>query len=331
MTLARIENPPQALMSAVSQLDAALALAEDAYELIDIRNDAQRMAVISAAAGFKELHLRFSKLVRLAEVEYVEKNPPMKPQEKGELGMASRWGIVSSQREPTIKPEPVTENERKKLTSAYSDTALARQVIREADDPDDLSRRVIARKIREIKQDIQPVKEVVLPQGKYGVILADPPWRYGDPVTENRAIENQYPTMTLEEIKALDVPALTLDKAVLYLWATSPKLPEAIEVMKAWGFSYKSSWVWIKESIGMGFWGRIRHELVLIGTKGGFNVPLPEVRPDSVIEAKRGRHSEKPAEVYERLERIHPDQSKVELFARGQRDGWAVWGNEVDE
>lgn len=122
------------------------------------------------------------------------------------------------------------------------------------------------------------------------------------------------------------------DDAVLWLWAVNSLLPEALQVMAAWGFVYVASIVWVKPSIGPGGLVRNRHEQLLIGRRG--HVPAPEGpdRPDSVIEAPRGRHSAKPTEAYERIERAYPHLSKCELFARGTpREGWVAWGNEVEE
>src|SRR5207302_1804599 len=124
------------------------------------------------------------------------------------------------------------------------------------------------------------------------------------------------------------VPAA--EHALLFLWAVSALLPEALALIEAWGFRYKTSFVWVKNGIGPGVWARNRHELLLVGAHGQVSPPEPERRPDSVIEARRGRHSEKPACVYELLERAYPRLSKLELFARGRpRAGWAAWGNEV--
>jgi N6-adenosine-specific RNA methylase IME4 len=168
-----------------------------------------------------------------------------------------------------------------------------------------------------------------LPQGPFDLLYADPPWQLGHPDSPH-APENHYPTLPLEEIKALKVPAA--EDALLFLWAVTALLPEALEVIAAWGFSYKSCLVWVKDWIGPGTWLRNRHELLLVGRRGDHRPPDPEDRVDSVLEAPRGRHSEKPAEVYELLERMYPRASKLELFARGApRAGWAAWGNEVDQ
>lgn len=168
-----------------------------------------------------------------------------------------------------------------------------------------------------------------LPTGPFAVVLADPPWRYEFSETDSRKLENQYETMDLPQIKALGETLPLEDDAVLFLWGTSPKLPEALAVMEAWGFTYVTCAVWVKPSIGAGYWFRQRHELLLVGKCGAPPVPLAKIRPDSVIEAARGKHSEKPQRVYELIEQMCPGLAKVELFGRGQRDGWVVWGDQA--
>lgn len=166
--------------------------------------------------------------------------------------------------------------------------------------------------------------------GCYRLIYADPPWRYEHVVTESRAIENQYPTMSLDDICALRVPAA--DDAVLFLWATSPKLAEAMRVIDAWGFSYRTCAVWDKDALGMGYYFRQQHELLLVAARGASVVPAASARPSSVLRARRGRHSEKPAFVYDLLELMYPEFSeadRIELFQREPRAGWSAWGNEA--
>lgn len=164
---------------------------------------------------------------------------------------------------------------------------------------------------------------------RYGVIYADPPWRfepYSRDTGMDRAADNHYPTMTLEEIKALPVPAAT--NCVLFLWATVPMLPQAFDVMRAWGFAYKSNFVWVKRNHGTGYWNRNRHELLLIGTKGDIPAPAPGTQYDSVIDASAPRHSVKPFHFREIIEDMFPNLPRIELFARERFDGWDAWGNE---
>ena len=163
---------------------------------------------------------------------------------------------------------------------------------------------------------------------KYSVIYADPPWQYERPVSDSRKIENQYPVMSLDEIKALPVNKLATDAAILYLWATSPKLEESMQVMNAWGFSYRSCAVWDKEIMGMGYWFRQQTELLLVGIRGAMPSPEPASRVSSLITSRRGRHSQKPDCVYRMIETMYPDLSRIELFSRQQRSGWAAFGNQ---
>jgi N6-adenosine-specific RNA methylase IME4/transposase-like protein len=163
--------------------------------------------------------------------------------------------------------------------------------------------------------------------GPFPVILADPPWRYEFIESASRAIENHYPTMSLDEICDLEVPAA--DDCVLFLWVTPPKVAEGIQVLDAWGFNFRTSMVWVKDKIGMGKYVRQQHEWLMIAKRGNFPLPDPEDRPASVIEAPRGAHSEKPEEIHKIIERMYPFLDRCELFARKPRDGWASWGNEI--
>lgn len=173
------------------------------------------------------------------------------------------------------------------------------------------------------------------PAGKYAVLLADPPWRY-DHAPDNREIENQYPTLTADEIACFEdadqrpVADLPAEDAVLFLWATNPKLTEAMRVIEGWGFQYVTNMVWVKDKIGMGYWARQKHELLLIAKRGDMSPPPEHLRPDSVIEAPRTRHSAKPASVYEFIESIWPNEPKVEVFSRSERAGWAAFGNQLE-
>ena len=161
------------------------------------------------------------------------------------------------------------------------------------------------------------------------ILYADPPWRYEHVKTESRAIENQYPTMALEEICALGPTIPATPDAVLFLWATSPKLAEAMEVLRAWGFSYRTCAVWDKEKIGMGYYFRQQHELLLVATRGSPPTPAPADRPSSVVRVARGKHSAKPAEFAGLIEAMYPELPKVELFSRTPRAGWVGWGNQA--
>jgi N6-adenosine-specific RNA methylase IME4 len=189
-----------------------------------------------------------------------------------------------------------------------------------------VSANVAARQVRRRLRNAQLPPPQPLPEGPFDLILADPPWQLGHPDSPH-APEDHYPTLPLDEIKAIQLPVA--DDAMLFLWAVSSLLPEALEVMGAWGFEHKTTLCWVKDSIGPGVWLRNRHELLLVGRRGNHPPPDPEDRADSVLEAHRGRHSEKPEQLYRLLERMHPHAAKLELFARRRQPGWAAWGNEV--
>lgn len=180
-------------------------------------------------------------------------------------------------------------------------------------------------KIVAISTGNAPVGEIA---ERYPVIYLDPPWRYEHAESEARAIENQYPTMSLDEIKAMDMTRVAFDDCVMFMWATSPKLAEAFEVLDAWGFSYRTCAVWDKQKIGMGYYFRQQHELLLVAVKGQPPTPAPADRPSSVLSYPRGQHSSKPHEVYEVIEAMYPTLPKLEMFCRTPRAGWGVWGNQ---
>ena len=164
---------------------------------------------------------------------------------------------------------------------------------------------------------------------KYNVIYADPPWEYEFSKSNSRAIENHYPTMTLEKICNLKVNELAERDCILFLWVTAPKLEEGLQVVKSWQFVYKTCAIWDKEIIGMGYYFRNQHEILLVATKGNMTIPEAEVRTSSVIRSKRQSHSKKPDIVYEIIDNMFPDFRKIELFARNNRANWDAWGNET--
>jgi len=160
------------------------------------------------------------------------------------------------------------------------------------------------------------------------VLYADPPWQYEHPISNSRKIENQYSTMSLESIKQMNI-SIAKD-AVLYLWATAPKLTEALSVMDSWGFAYRSCAIWDKGMIGMGYWFRIQHELLLVGVRGKKSPPKPEQRVSSILCVKRGQHSSKPDQVRHMISTWYPNERKLELFAREAHEGWDSFGNQVE-
>jgi len=164
---------------------------------------------------------------------------------------------------------------------------------------------------------------------RYPIVYADPPWQYEHMETESRIIENHYPTMDLDAICSLPLADITTPDAMLFLWSTSSKVAEAVRVIDAWGFNYRTCMAWVKDKIGMGYYVRQQHELLLIAAKGTPPAPAPSDRPPSVVLADREAHSVKPVVFYELIEQMYPGLPRIELFARSERKGWAAWGNQA--
>ena len=174
----------------------------------------------------------------------------------------------------------------------------------------------------EVSRKKKPVKNAIP-----NLILADPPWKYDFSETTSREIENKYETCDVDQI-IKHIPPHNKD-CILFLWATAPKLLEAIQVMDGWGFTYKTHAVWDKQKIGMGYWFRGQHEILIVATKGKVSPPDSEDRISSVFQEKRTAHSAKPDCVYAWIEKTFPLNVKLEMYCRTQRIGWQSWGNEV--
>lgn len=199
------------------------------------------------------------------------------------------------------------------------------KILRQAE-KDKLTTRQLADLVSQFKRRQDEEIRLANEPQKYAVILADPAWEYDFSLSDSRQIKNQYLPSSLADMKRLRVPAA--EDSVLFMWATSPKLDQAIELIGAWGFEYKTCMVWVKDQIGMGYYARQKHELLLIAARGGLELPDPSIRPESVFYAPRTEHSEKPEESYVLIETMYPTYNKLEMFARGHREGWEVWGDE---
>jgi N6-adenosine-specific RNA methylase IME4 len=165
--------------------------------------------------------------------------------------------------------------------------------------------------------------------GHYKVILADPPWLYDIPAIVANT-KSDYDQMSPDDIKAIRVPKSK--DSVLFLWAPAPKLREGLEVMDAWGYEYRTCAVWEKpRKFNQGFYFMVNHELLLVGKAGNMKCPRQEDRAWSVFSGKSNHHSQKPDSLYTIIEKMYPDQSKIELFARRRREGWDAWGNQLND
>ncbi len=173
---------------------------------------------------------------------------------------------------------------------------------------------------------------------RYSVIYADPPWSFKtySEKGKGRSAERHYPTMRKEDIQKLPIKNISAKDSVLFLWVTAPCLIEGIELVSAWGFTYKTvAFTWVKQNkkdnglfTGMGYYTRSNAEYCLLATRGKV-LERQSHGVHSVVLSHIERHSKKPDEVRERIVRLFGDKPRIELFAREYADGWDCWGNEV--
>lgn len=229
----------------------------------------------------------------------------------------------------------------------------ARKPIKTTFLPDAENRRELMKVAKDLRADQQKVKHAVrlatmdgiarngtatapAALGRvYPVYYADPPWKFGvhsEVTGREKSAENHYPTMTTDAIVELMTGLIGgSNPAVLFLWATNPMLPDGLRVLAACGFTYVHNYAWDKEVAGTGYWGRDRHEHLLIGRRGDIAAPLPGSQPESVHRERKGRHSAKPDFYADTIERLYPGIAKLELFCRKPRPGWDAWGFEAGE
>lgn len=173
---------------------------------------------------------------------------------------------------------------------------------------------------------------------KYKIIYADPPWAYNDKMAGHSfSLDHEYETQSKDWIAKLPVGSIADDNSVLFLWAVSPQLPEALQVMKAWGFKYTTvAFCWSKKTVNgkevsnLGRWTMGNVELCLLGVKGKPNGLRLDKSVKQLVVAERTKHSKKPDEVRRRIVQLFGDIPRIELFAREKPEGWDVWGNEVE-
>lgn len=331
---AALRDAPQILAAMRAQLDLAASL-DEVKSLVD-RAEVIRVAARKAGA-MRDIQNDAAEYKLDAErkagqmLAQLERNPGIRTdlEPRGSLTRGSEY-------RETLRAADIDESAAKRWQriaaipedeyEAYKADARSKGEVTESGAVKLARQRAKAEKVATIAA--QPVAD--LPQDvTFPVLLADPPWRYDYAEDTTRQIENHYPTMPLDDIAALKVPAA--DDAVLFMWTTSPKLREAFTVLDGWGFTYRTCMVWVKDKIGMGYYARQQHELLFIASRGKLPVPEPSDRPPSVFHGARTAHSAKPPIVHELIERMYPHYRRCELFARSPRPGWDVWGNQAAE
>ncbi len=304
---------------------------------------------VSDAAGLLNVSPRSVKAARAlrreAPAEIVQQA------ERGEVSLhGAKTGLRAAKQELARRGEDVSPEALSRAYDLLKDQAeAARQAAK------DRKKAIRAAREQQLAGRIASANAALAaPQRQYGVILADPEWAWDtwSEAGKDRSPENHYPLSATEVIAARPVVNLAAPDCVLFLWATAPRLPDALAVMAAWGFEYKSHCIWRKAEIsgvdhnpgkrdrggyssavvlGTGYWFRNAHELLLVGVRGDVPCPAMGNQFPSVIDAPPRRHSEKPERFAELIEGYFPNVPKIELNARRARPGWDIWGAEAPE
>ena len=210
--------------------------------------------------------------------------------------------------------EPIKQNK-------YKDVCTAVQSIY----PKNITWNKVRAELPEQKQISEPLEPT---KGKYQVIVIDPPWNYGTEYNaDTRRVASPYPEIPTEELKKFVIPAD--ENSIIWLWTTHKFLPDALELLKVWGFEYKLTMVWNKEKMGMGVWLRCQAEFCLLGIKGKPQWNLTNER--DVLSIAREEHSRKPDEFYVMVDKLCPVIKKIDIFSREKREGWSQYGNETNK
>jgi N6-adenosine-specific RNA methylase IME4 len=171
---------------------------------------------------------------------------------------------------------------------------------------------------------------------KYSIIYADPPWDYNgreqhNNVEGNKSAINHYATVKIDDMKIMKIKEICEKDCLLFMWSSSPHLPQAIELMEAWGFEYKTiAFVWEKQKPNPGYYTMSSVEICIVGKRGTIPTPRGIRNARQFLSEKRTIHSKKPDEIRTRIMQMFPTQKKLEMFAREATEGWDVFGNEVE-
>lgn len=314
-------NSQSMVLARVDKARLALIEARDAIS-------AKRVADMAKAAEVFAIKQKCDEAKTYAHEIYVEalrlEGDYLRQEEKNKGGRPKKTNdIVPSVSAKTLKEQGIQPRESvlaQAVSRAAEECPKLFEEVKSGGKVNDI-RRHYKKKAHEAKVKECATKPIDISTGPYDIIMSDPPWRYDFEEAKNREVENQYQTATIAEICG-HKPNSSKD-SILLLWATAPKLEEALQVMKAWGFTYRTCAVWDKQVIGMGYWFRVQHELLLLGVKGKPGSTPESERISSVFIEKRRQHSQKPEAVYEWVEKAFPGLKKAEMYARQPRPGWA--------
>lgn len=258
-----------------------------------------------------------------------------KAKENERLGGGDKKSGLKNSPNPIITPVD-TRKELAKIARVSDNTIAKVKAIEEKATPEQKAKLVTGEAtinqvyVQVHRQEVkEQIKQTQWPTGKYRIIYADPPWQYSNSQPDYQTVQDDhYPTMPLNDICKLPVGEISLDDAVLFLWATSPILEDAFKVINAWGFKYKASFIWDKVKHNMGHYNSLRHEFLLIAVRGSCQPDNLELF-DSVQTIERTAHSAKPAAFRTIIGTLYPYGKRIELFARAKANGWEQYGNQI--
>ena len=287
-------------------------------------------------AGIPERKLRLAqkiKGVRQKAEKQVKAGKLTAPEAKMIVAVASEVGDL-------VRDGIVELVDAKKLIAKPAALSFLKKLMAKAKAPTPVSSAVVRAAVREAKREdynerVAESKPKAL-EGKYRIIYADPPWKYigMNQADEYGPAERHYDCLTDEELVAYKpdgkrtVKEMADYNSVLFLWVTSPLLERCFPIMRAWGFAYKSSFVWDKIEHNMGHYNSVRHEFLLIATKGSCTPDIKKLH-NSVVSIKRTEHSRKPKEFRDLIEKMYDHGRKLQLFSRKVVPGWDMVGNEI--
>jgi N6-adenosine-specific RNA methylase IME4 len=322
------------VLAFLERADLALASANEVPELLHLLKSDE--AIVSLAKKFKLesgilckagiARLRTVRKIgqRLVDLGFGKKGGDRKS--KPRVGLDS-LGIERHLSQRSIKVSELPEDQWDKMERGCEEQGVEPTLgfaLRAAKQYQNSIKRTVIEEMNE--PAASHITDLAACETKFKVIYADPPWQYGNQGTR-AATNNHYPTMPLDEIAALPVRDVADDESILFLWVTNGFLFESKRVIDAWGFTFKSSMVWVKPQMGIGNYVRNAHEMLLICNRGGF---IPNGKSQiSWLSIPRTKHSKKPHEFRKVIEKMAPGP-RLEMFARDQFDGWTTWGNQAE-
>lgn len=310
----------------------ALSEAKRIDEVKDIRDKAEAIRLYAKQAGLGiEMQNDAADIKLRAERRAGELLSEMKVNGERQREVRPKAYHDDTLSPPKLEDLGVTalQSSRWQQIAAIPDEVFETHIQEAKEDKRELTTAGIVRAARAIQNENAKKTSPALPTSKYRVIYADPPWKYGNTMPNSFGDQaDHYALLSVPEICEIPVVDLAEDNAVLFLWVTSPILEESFEVIHSWGFQYKALFIWDKQNHVMGHYNSVRHEMLLVCTRGSCQ---PDVHKlfDSVVSEPRTEHSRKPETFRTIIDTLYPHGKRIELFARGEYEGWDVYGNET--